>query len=81
LIQEKFAACVQSFPITSTYTWEGKMIRDPEWLLLIKTRSDKYIAVEDFILAHHSYDVPEIIQLPVEMGYSGYLTWIDNNTT
>jgi len=81
LIQEKLAACVQSSPITSTYTWEGKMIRDSEWLLLIKTRSDKYKTVEELILAHHSYDVPEIIQLPVEAGNPGYLSWIDNNTT
>ncbi len=80
LVQGKLAACVQSFPITSIYTWEGKLTRDSEWLLLIKTRSDKYKAIEALILTHHSYDVPEIIQLSVEAGNPGYLTWIDDNT-
>ncbi|HEY9122034.1 MAG TPA: divalent-cation tolerance protein CutA [Brevefilum sp.] len=80
LVQEKLAACAQSFPITSTYTWEGKLTRDSEWLLLIKTRSDKYKEIEALILTQHSYEVPEIIQMPVETGYAGYLTWIDNNT-
>lgn len=80
LVQEKLAACVQRFPITSTYTWEGKLTRDSEWLLLIKTRSDKYKEIETLILTHHSYDVPEIIQLPVETGNPEYLSWIDDNT-
>jgi len=80
LVREKLAACVQSFPITSTYTWEGKLTRDSEFLLLIKTRSDKYKPIEGLILTHHSYDVPEIIRLPVETGNSDYLSWIDNNT-
>lgn len=77
LVREKLAACVQSLPITSTYIWEDELIKDSEWLLLIKTRSDKYKEIEALILAHHSYDVPEIIQVPVEAGYPSYLTWID----
>ena len=80
LVQEKLAACVQRFPITSNYTWEGQLTHDSEWLLLIKTRSEKYKGIEALILTHHSYDVPEIIQLPVEAGNPGYLTWIDDNT-
>lgn len=80
LVQEKLAACVQSFPITSTYTWEDQLTRESEWLMLIKTRSEKYKAIEALILTLHSYDVPEIIQMPVETGNPGYLTWIDDNT-
>ncbi|MDF1520179.1 MAG: divalent-cation tolerance protein CutA [Brevefilum sp.] len=80
LVHEKLAACVQRFPITSTYTWEGKLTRDSEWLLLIKTRSEKFKEIESLILTHHSYNVPEIIQLPVKAGNPGYLTWIDDNT-
>ena len=80
LVREKLAACVQSLPITSTYTWKGQLTQDSEWLLLIKTRSDKYKEIEALILTHHSYDVPEIIQLPVEAGNLGYLNWINNNT-
>lgn len=80
LVREKLAACVQSMPITSTYTWEGQLTQDSEWLLLIKTRSEIFEKLESFILANHSYDTPEIIQLPVEAGFSGYLAWIEDNT-
>jgi periplasmic divalent cation tolerance protein len=80
LVREKLAACVQSLPITSTYTWDGHLTQDSEWLLLIKTRSEIFKELESFILANHSYDTPEIIQLPVEAGYSGYLAWVEENT-
>ena len=80
LVREKLAACVQSLPITSTYTWEGRLTQDSEWLLLIKTKSEIFEKLESFILANHNYDTPEIIQLPVETGYSGYLAWIEENT-
>ena len=79
LVKEKLAACVQTLPITSTYTWEGEMVKDSEWLLLIKTKSEVYEELESFILANHSYDTPEIMQLPVEKGFPGYLSWIDEN--
>jgi len=80
LVREKQAACVQRLPITSTYSWKGELVTDSEWLLLIKTRSDKYKEIEALILTHHSYEVPEIIQIPVETGNPGYLNWINNNT-
>jgi len=79
LVREKLAACVQSLPITSTYTWKGELVKDSEWLLLIKTRSNKYKEIEALLLTHHSYDIPEIVLLPVDAGYSGYLSWIDEN--
>ena len=80
LVREKLAACVQSFPITSTYTWKRQLTQDSEWLLLIKTKSEIFKKLESFIIANHSYDTPEIIKLPVEAGYSRYLAWIEENT-
>ena len=79
LVRKKLAPCVQSLPITSTYTWKGELVKDSEWLLLIKTRSNKYKEIEALLLTHHSYDIPEIVLLPVDAGYSGYLSWIDEN--
>ena len=76
LVAARLAACVQSQPINSTYVWEGAVQHDAEVLLLIKTRSDAYAAIEAFIREHHSYDVPEIICLPVTAGSSDYLGWI-----
>jgi len=80
LINGKLAACVQLLDITSQYFWEGKVCREPEVLLLIKTAASLYNAVEKAILSHHSYDVPEIIQIPVERGFDRYLGWVRENT-
>ena len=80
LVARHLAACVQMLPIHSCYLWEGNMVRDDEVLLLIKTRSELYVQVEAAILAVHSYDLPEIIQLPVERGYPPFLKWIKENT-
>ena len=80
LVREKLAACVQRQPITSTYCWKGELITDSEWLLLIKTKSKNFKDIEAVILANHSYDTPEIVQLSVDSGYSKYLAWIDENT-
>lgn len=80
LVARHLAACVQMLPIHSRYLWEGSMIGDEEVLLLIKTRSELYAQVEAAILAVHSYDLPEIIQLPVERGYPTFLKWVKENT-
>jgi len=80
LVARHLAACVQMLPIHSRYLWEGSMVRDDEVLLLIKTRSELYVQVEAAILAAHSYDLPEIIQLPIERGYPPFLEWVKENT-
>ncbi len=80
LIEARLAACVQQTPIRSVYRWEGRVVQDEELLLLIKTQSHLYSRVEAWIKAHHSYDTPEIIQLPVVAGLSDYLQWIDSET-
>jgi periplasmic divalent cation tolerance protein len=81
LVRRQLAACVQITPITSVYSWGGEFHKDPEQLLLIKTRVDLYDAVEAAILGDHSYEVPEIIQLPVERGLDRYLAWVEEQTS
>lgn len=80
LVNEKLAACVQLLDITSRYSWRGKSCREPEVLMLIKTTASLYDEVEKTLLKHHSYDVPEIIQIPVERGFDHYLEWVRENT-
>jgi len=80
LVEEQLAACVQITSITSTYTWQGVLHKEPEWLLLIKTRADLYGKVEEALHTHHSYDIPEIVQVPIIQGSQAYLAWIDENT-
>jgi len=80
LLAEKLAACVQVSTIDSLYTWKGEMANEKEHILFIKTRADLYPRAEECIRAHHKYEVPEIIQLPVMAGAASYLKWIDEVT-
>jgi periplasmic divalent cation tolerance protein len=80
LVEEQLAACVQMTKITSTYAWQGVVHKEPEWLLLIKTRVDLYEQVEEALSTHHSYETPEIVQVPIMQGLASYFGWIDENT-
>jgi periplasmic divalent cation tolerance protein len=77
LLDEGLAACVQMLPVSSRYFWEGKRCTSAETLLLIKCRRDDYAGIEQMILRHHSYELPEILMTPIDAGYSKYLEWID----
>ena len=78
LVAEMLAACVNIVPgVTSIYRWEGKVQRDQEWLLVAKSRRDVLDRLVERVQALHSYDVPEIIALPLTGGSEPYLRWLD----
>ncbi|RED38398.1 uncharacterized protein involved in tolerance to divalent cations [Rhodopseudomonas thermotolerans] len=79
-LEARLAACVQIQAITSHYWWDGKITSDAEQLLLFKTLPMKFAALRDLITSLHSYDTPEIIQLPVTAGAEKYLGWIRRET-
>ena len=77
LIRSKLAACVQLINnLRSFYTWDEKLEKSSETLILVKTTVDKAEAVKDFILKQHSYEVPEIILIDAKSMNSDYSTWI-----
>jgi periplasmic divalent cation tolerance protein len=80
LVEARLAACVQIQPIKSIYRWEGQLCCEPEYLLLIKTRTERFEAVAQCIRTHHSYATPEIIQVPITAGSEDYLRWMDAGT-
>ena len=81
LVEERLAACVNIVgPIRSIYRWEGKLIDDQEWLLVIKTQAERFSAVETRVKALHSYQVPEVIALPILAGAEDYLRWLRSET-
>ena len=81
LISQRKAACVNIIPqINSLFRWEGKIEEDRENLLLVKTRAELFPEVVDAVKSVHSYDVPEIIALPIIKGNQDYLTWISEET-
>ena len=80
LLTEKLAACISMTPVESFYTWQEKINHDREWQLFIKTRFNLFSQVAEKIQTLHSYDVPEIIALPILAGSQPYLNWIADST-
>lgn len=82
LVEERLAACVNLVPgLTSYFRWEGKVQREAEVLLIIKTRRERFDAVAARVKALHPYTVPELIAVAVDAGTSDYLAWLKENTT
>jgi periplasmic divalent cation tolerance protein len=80
LLAGKLAACVQATQVKSCYTWKGEVRIDHENLLFIKCKATDYAGIEECIRANHSYEVPEIVQLPLTAGSQDYLDWISQVT-
>ncbi len=79
VVERRLAACAQVIgPITSTYWWEGEVETAEEWLCLIKSTEEAYPALEEAIRAVHSYEVPEILAVPVIAGNKAYLAWLED---
>lgn len=80
LVERRLAACVNIVPsLTSIYRWENKICRENEALMVIKTQQAKIPALEEAIRSLHSYQTPELIELPIKYGMKEYLQWIDTS--
>lgn len=79
LIDSRACACVNIIPkIKSVFIWEGKKDTADEYLLIAKTKKDKFDELKRKVKELHSYDVPEIICMPIDEGEKKYLDWIDS---
>jgi periplasmic divalent cation tolerance protein len=81
LVDERLAACVNILrtPVESIYRWQGNIESAREILLIIKTSRGRFKALGSAVKRLHSYEVPEIIALPIERGWSGYLAWVSDS--
>jgi len=80
LIRNKLAACVNiALKIESFFWWQGKPDKAKEMLLIAKSKKQNFNKIIKLVKSLHSYEVPEIIALPVAAGYKPYLKWIDES--
>ena len=80
LINNKLAACVNIIGgVESLFRWKGKIDSAKEALLIIKSREEKVSKIIKLVESSHSYEIPEIISLPVNTGSKLYLKWIDES--
>lgn len=81
LVNEKLAACVNRISgVQSVYIWKGQLCDEQEWLLMIKSKKSCLDQVIMRIKSLHTYEVPEIIALPIMGGSEDYLNWMEMNT-
>jgi periplasmic divalent cation tolerance protein len=77
LVSRRLAACVNILgPISSIYRWQGEVERSEEFLLIIKSTEAQCFPIQEAIRELHSYQVPELLCLPIEAGLDSYLNWI-----
>ncbi|GGD14038.1 divalent-cation tolerance protein CutA [Aquisalinus flavus] len=76
VLNARLAACVHISEITSQYRWQGKIEEDTEFLLVMKTMGGAFDPLARLVMEHHTYDVPEIIALPVVAATKGYAEWV-----
>ncbi|MGB6198616.1 MAG: divalent-cation tolerance protein CutA [Candidatus Acidiferrales bacterium] len=83
MVTTRLAACANVLPgkIESIYRWKGRVERARETLLLLKTTRRRWPKLRDGIRAMHSYEVPEIVALPIADGLAEYLGWIGENVS
>jgi periplasmic divalent cation tolerance protein len=80
LLETKLIACANILgPVSSHFHWSGKIERAEEYLLLMKSRAGLFDELAAEVKALHSYEVPEILALPLIKGSKGYLDWLGNS--
>lgn len=82
MVESGLAACVNVIPkITSVYRWQGQIESDDECLMIIKTSEGSMPALREWILRRHSYELPELVAVPVSDGLPAYFRWVSDQTS
>lgn len=80
LVTERLVACCNVMKVDSTYVWKDALCREPEWMIVMKTRRELLVELTARMRQLHPYECPELIALPIEAGFAGYLAWLRGNT-
>lgn len=79
LVDERLIACANRLPVRSVYRWKDKIEDDAEVLLICKTKEDLLDKLIERVKDLHSYEVPEIVAIPIVGGSDDYLKWVDES--
>jgi len=81
VVEERLAACVNVLPgVSSYFRWKGEIQNEQEFMLILKTSTDRLRKLIERIKNLHPYEVPEIVSLSVEEGYQPFLDWVERET-
>jgi len=78
-VEQGLAASAQTAPIQTIYRWRGQIVECAEYVVTLFTRAQVYGELEAFVRERHSYEVPQIVALPIVAGWPPFLQWIDEN--
>lgn len=82
LVEARLAACVNILPgARSVYRWQNQVEEAREWLLIVKSRRDLFPELRSRLAEVHTYEVPEVVALPIVDGSESYLAWLDESLT
>ncbi len=77
LLNERLIACANIVgPVSSLFWWEGKIDEASEFLVIMKSRKDLFKRLCERVKETHSYEVPEVLELPITEGLPSYLEWV-----
>jgi periplasmic divalent cation tolerance protein len=79
-VEQRLAASAQTAPVHTLYRWRGELVERAEHVVTLFTRAPVLDELVACVRAHHSYEVPQIVALPLVAGWPPFLGWIDENT-
>ena len=80
LLEKRLVSCCQSWDIFTSYWWEGKIVKEPEIFIQMKTKKELFNEVKEEILRLHDYDICEIASYDLDDGSDGFLNWLGYET-
>ena len=81
VVSDKLAACVNRLKVNSTYLWAGDVHNEDEELLIMKTTFNMFDRLREKVIEMHTYDVPEVVAIPIATGHKPYLDWITESVS